>query len=342
MPHTVRRVEEEVYMAEKEPKSRSRQARPAKKAKQASISVNPKKSSFKFRNLKYYLSETLRGFVRNKIMTLTSIATVAACLIIVVFSYAVAQNVGGILAYLETSIGITVFIDDELNDLQVDMLYQNITALDNVVSAEFISPDEALQNLADDLGDTTGILIDMLGDSPLRRSFVLDVHDIRYQAETSAAIWGMHGVANISEASALTDMIITTNNFVSIFSAIVILILGVLAVIIITNTIKLTVNRRRNEIIIMKYIGATDWFIKWPFVIEGVLIGIFGAIIPIVIVWMSYDGIIGSIRESQLMWWLPFRSASEIFPFFTPITIVLGAAIGILGSISSMRKYLSV
>jgi len=321
-------------MAEKEPKTTKKTA--------ANTTKKIKKTGFKLRNLKYYLAETFRSFVRNKLMTLTSVATVAACLIIVVFSYAVAQNVSGILSYLETSIGITVFVDDTLSDQQVDMLHQNILALDNVATAEFISPDEALQNLAEDLGDTTGILIDMLGDSPLRRSFTLDLHDIRFQTETSAAIWGMYGVANISEASGLTDMIITTGNFISLFSFIVILILGVLAVVIITNTIKLTVNNRRNEITIMKYVGATDWFIKWPFVIEGVLIGIIGAIIPLVVVWLSYDGLIDSIRDSQLMWWLPFRTASEIFPLFTPVTIILGAVIGMLGSISSMRKYLSV
>ena len=300
------------------------------------------KGPFKLRNLQYYLAETLRSFVRNKIMTLTSIATVAACLIIVVFSYAVAQNVGGILAYLETSIGITVFVEDELSDLQVEMLYQNILALDNIGHAEFISPDQALAALAEDLGDTTGILFDMLGDSPLRRSFALDVVDIRYQAETSAAIWAMYGVANISEATALTEMIVRVSNFITLFSFIIILILGVLAVIIITNTIKLTVQNRRNEIIIMKYVGATDWFIKWPFVIEGIIIGVFGAVIPLAIVWFSYDGLIAAVRGFQLMEWLPFRDAADIFPLFTPVTIVLGAAIGILGSVSSMRKYLSV
>ena len=129
-----------------------------------------------------------------------------------------------------------------------------------------------------------------------------------------------------------------------LFSFVVMLILGVLAVVIITNTIKLTVNNRRNEIIIMKYVGATDWFIKWPFVIEGMLIGIVGAVIPLGIAWFSYDGLVDNVRYSEFAMFmqLPFRSASELFPIFAPVTVILGVGIGVLGSISAMRKYLSV
>jgi len=294
------------------------------------------------RNLKYYLAETLRSLVRNKIMTLTSIATVSACLLIVIFSYTIASNVNHILAYIETTIGVTVAIEDELTEAQVDILHDNIASVENVVSLRFISSEEALESLAYRIGDDEGILEGLIEDNPLRRSFILELSDIRLQRETVEIIWEMYGVANINEATVVTDALITTNNFVGIFSFVVILILGVLSVIIITNTIKLTVNSRRNEILIMKYVGATDWFIKWPFVIEGVLIGILGAIVPLAIAWISYDNIVESITGSDLFLQLPLRNALEIFPLFTPITVILGALIGILGSISSMRKYLSV
>ena len=303
-----------------------------------------KSNNLKLRNLKYYLIETLRSLVRNKLMTLTSIATVAACLLIVVFSYAIAQNINHILAYIETTIGVEIFIDDALNDAEMETLSQQILAMDNVVSAEFISPVEALEHMAETLGDEEGILLSLLYDNPLRRSFRLELNDIRQQRETVDQLWQLYGVANIAAAPDMADALATANNYISIFSFIIILILGILSVIIITNTIKLTVNSRRNEILIMRYVGATDWFIKWPFVIEGVLIGIIGAGLSLTISWLSYDNIISSVREFQLIeqLQLPFRNTTEIFPIFAPITIILGAVIGILGSISSMRKYLSV
>jgi len=122
--------------------------------------------------------------------------------------------------------------------------------------------------------------------------------------------------------------------------------LAILSIAIITNTIKLTVNSRRNEIIIMKYVGATDWFIRWPFVIEGVLIGMFGGILPLGIIWFLYDGIIENVTQSGLFAVLlegfPVRSSMDIFPIITPFILLLGMLIGVLGSITSMRKHLNV
>jgi len=303
-----------------------------------------KSGSFKLRNFKYYFKEAMRGFARNKLMSITSIATVAACLFIVIASYAIASNVNHILAYIETSVGITIFIDDDLTDTQADILYESIAEMDHVASVYFISPEEALINLSEALGDVDDILLTLLYDNPLRRSFTIYLEDIRFQREAVEILRNLYGVVNMSEAADVTDLLVTANNFVSIFSFVIILILGVLAVVIITNTIKLAVNSRRNEIIIMRYIGATDWFIKWPFVIEGVLIGIIGAVIPITLTWMGYSNLVASFGgdDSVLMWPLPFLSAAQIFPIFAPVTIILGAIMGLLGSISSMRKYLGV
>jgi len=249
-----------------------------------------------------------------------------------------------VLTYLETSIGITVFVDDALDIAQAETLFQEILALDNVAGAVFISPEEALANMAEILEDTEGILAALDGPNPLRRSFTIELNDIRQQRQTVVDINELYGVANVREAAGVTDGLITLNNFIFIFSIVVMLILGVLAVVIITNTIKLTVNNRRNEIIIMKYVGATDWFIKWPFVIEGILIGMVGAIIPLTIAWLSYDGLIDGFRDSDFAMFmqLPFRSGAELFPLFAPFTIILGVGIGVLGSTSAMRKYLSV
>lgn len=302
------------------------------------------KPRFKFINIKYYLSEVLKSIVRNKIMSLTSIVTVSACMIILISSYVIASNVNYMLNYIENSVGVTVIIENYLTADEVNILREDILAIDNVARMEFIPPDQALQNLAERLGDDTGEFIQSLAaDNPLRRSFVLALNDIRHQDETISSISNLGGVANINDASFLTNGLVTLNNFIGIVSILVILVLGVLSVVIITNTIKLTVNNRRNEILIMKYVGATEWFIKWPFVIEGVLIGLLGATLPLVIAWFAYDNIVANITLTPFIGQtLAFRSAVDIFPILGPIVLVLGSFIGILGSISSMRKYLKV
>ena len=321
---------------EKQPKdTKPIKERPAEKVKSG---------DFKFRNIKYYLAETFRNLIRNRLMTITSIITVAACLLIVVFSYAIASNVNFIMAYLETSVPIMVVIDDELTAPEVDVLFNKILQTENVTGVTFITPEEALMNLAEERDITGGILEGLREANPLRRTFNVELEDIRMQSETVTNISPLHGVYSIREASTATDILIAVNNFIGIFSFIIMMVLGVLSVVIITNTVKLTVNNRRNEIIIMKYVGATDWFIKWPFVIEGIIIGIIGAALPIALAWVSYDGLIDTIRNTDLQMILnmPLRNASELFPILTPIVVILGVGIGVLGSISAMRKYLNV
>ena len=315
-----------------------------KKPKKERSAEKIKSGDFKFRNIKYYLAETFRNLIRNRLMSITSIITVAACLLIVVFSYAIASNVSFIMSWMETSVPIMVVIDDELTTPEVDALFNKIVQTENVTSVTFITPEEALLNLAEERDLTGGILEGFEERNPLRRTFYVELEDIRLQGETVASISPLHGVYSIRQATWLTDMLIAVNSFVGIFSFVVMMVLGVLSVVIITNTVKLTVNNRRNEIIIMKYVGATDWFIKWPFVIEGIVIGIFGATLPIAIVWISYDGLIDTVRNTGLLMMLdmPFRTATELFPVFIPVVVILGVGIGVLGSISAMRKYLNV
>jgi cell division transport system permease protein len=183
-------------------------------------------------------------------------------------------------------------------------------------------------------------------DNPLSRELQIDVTDIRSQREviTQREALGEDGVRKVTHGMDVADMLVAANNVLRIISLVVISTLGIISVLIIMNTIKLTVNNRRTEISIMKYVGATDWFIRWPFVIEGLLIGFIGAIIPSALCWYGYGGAIDMIAESfpALDTLLSFREAVTIFTVLFPLAIVLGMLIGIIGSASSMRKYLKV
>jgi len=204
----------------------------------------------------------------------------------------------------------------------------------------FVHPDEALEDMMMRLGDVDGVLIDGLrDDNPLRRTFVLELTSIRLQRETLERINSFFGVANIGAPAEFADNLITINNFLGVVGFIIIAVLSVLSVVIITNTIKLTVNSRRNEIMIMKYVGATDWFIKWPFIIEGILIGVLGGALPLAIAWAFYESIVSSIGMA-LNTDFDFKLATEVFPIIGPVVILFGASIGALGSITSIRKHL--
>ncbi len=162
----------------------------------------------------------------------------------------------------------------------------------------------------------------------------LSVGDVGYEFK---------GIEKISHLKEVTEALVTINIIVRICSVVLIAILCVISVGIIMNTIKLTVFIRKNEINIMKYVGATDWFIRWPFVIEGIIIGFIGAVIPCIVCWLGYDGIAGFINGIPLLTsFAQLKSASDIFYVIAPIGLLIGIALGSIGSISSLEKHLNV
>jgi cell division protein FtsX len=151
------------------------------------------------------------------------------------------------------------------------------------------------------------------------------------------------GIEKIKHAQDITNALVTINIIVRVFSLIIIAILSVISVGIIMNTIKLTVFIRKSEINIMKYVGATDWFIRWPFVIEGIVIGLIGAIIPCAVCWLGYDGMISYINSYDFLSSIAqLKSASDIFFTIAPIALVIGILLGVIGSISSLERHLNV
>ena len=301
----------------------------------------------KFRTLSYYLSEALKSMVRNRLMTLASILTVFSCIFILAFAYSVAMNIDYFLDQLEGSLDLSAFIDSGIEDSQVLALLSEIEALENVAEIEYISYDEAfniaLEMFAGDpmftLGLTPGIF---------PRSFIITMEDVGEYASVVAALQVMvdegRGLESVRYHQRIINAISAVSTGITIASTIMIIILIILANVIIVNTIRLTVNARRGEITIMKYIGATDWFIKWPFIIEGMLIGLIGAMLPVVIIWFSYNGVMEAINTTLfgIEELVSFRSANSIFVVLMPLALFLGIGIGIYGSIISMRKHLHV
>lgn len=300
----------------------------------------------KFRSIKYYFEEALKSVIRNKLMSVTSILTVASCIFILIFSYCLAINIDYILEQFETSIPLSVIIDDASTTEQITELYDKIIAIEDVEDAKFVSAIEALKSFIDSVGNDSDILSGFEDDNPMPRSFTITLKNSKSQDKVVAELEKLtdSGVEKVLHRKKTISSLIAINSIVRVISIIIVLVLGMLSVIIIMNTIKLTVNNRRNDIGIMKYVGATDWFIKWPFIIEGVIIGIVGALIPVFIACFSYSGIIAAIESNinKISKLFDFRQSFDIFPTLIPAMLILGIFIGAIGSTLSMRKYLDV
>ncbi len=298
----------------------------------------------KFRSIKYFFSEAFGGVVRNRLMSVASIGTVAACIFIITICYCALTNVDYMLEQVEESIGIAVFLDDDLNSDKILEINDALVSLEHVESVSYISPDDALNDLKESL-DAEELLAGFdKSNNPLSSSFEVNLDDIAYQSETVDQIELIDGVRNIRSSESETQILVKINNFVGIFGVVLILVLAAISVVIITNTIKLSVFTRRTEINIMKYVGATDWFIRWPFVIEGIIIGIVGAAIPMIVAWPLYNKLVDIIYEQipMITSIVSFKFGIDIFSVLLPGSLLFGALLGVLGSTISLRKHLDV
>lgn len=298
----------------------------------------------KFRSIKYFFSEAFGGVIRNRLMSVASIGTVAACIFIIAISYCALTNVDFMLEQVEESIGIAVFLDNGLNSEKILEINDELVALDHVESVSYISPEDALNDLKSSF-DAEELLSGFNEtNNPLSSSFEVSLDDIAYQGETVDKIEQIEGVRNIRSSESETQVLVKISNFLSVFGSVLIIVLAAISVVIITNTIKLSVFTRRTEISIMKYVGATDWFIRWPFVIEGIIIGIVGAAIPIIIAWPLYNKLVQVVYEQIPMMRsiVSFKFGIDIFSVLLPGSLLFGALLGVLGSMISLRKHLDV
>ena len=298
----------------------------------------------KFRSIKYFFSEAFSGVIRNRLMSVASIGTVAACIFMIIISYCALTNVNYMLTQIEESIGISIFLEDDADADTVLALNDQLVTMEYVDSVRYISSEEALDEMKQSW-DAEDILSGFdETNNPLTGSFEVNLTDISHQSEVVKKIEQLDGVRKIRSSETETEFLVKLSHFLRIFGGVLILALAAISVVIITNTIKLSVFTRRTEISIMKYVGATDWFIRWPFIIEGIIIGIVGASIPIIIAWPLYNKLISIIYEQIPMIHsiVSFRFGIDIFSILLPVALIFGALLGVLGSNISLRKHLNV
>ncbi len=294
--------------------------------------------------IKYFFRESLSGLKKNMLMTMASMVAVAACISILSFSYCVGSNLQHMLDQMEDSIGISVFLKGELTGTEIEDMKNEISKIDHVENVEYISPVDALDDLKKDWGANEDIFIGLDEENnPLSHSFQISLDSIKNQDGVLTALEGVDGIDNVRHGATETEVLMKANRIFGIASVVVMLLLGVISVMIIMNTIRISVVNRRIEINIMKYVGATDWFIRWPFIIEGIIIGVVGAIVPLIIGFPIYAKVTSVIFEYlPMVTFIQFKLTGDVFGFLFPFGTVFGIALGVIGSVTSIRKHLRV
>jgi len=297
----------------------------------------------RLRTIRYYIHEAIRSVIRNKFMSLASIFAVASSIFIVAIIYIIAANVDHFMNELEAQMGMAVRISENLSLSDQAILEHTIRQLPNVADLQFVSREEALEQMGDTIGQQH--IAGMEGyANPLRDSFIVELEDLGAHDDVERAILNLEhlGVAEIHSHAQFANTLSTITSIITILSIVLLIILACISVIIITNTIRITVNARRTEINIMKYVGATDWFVRWPFVLEGVIIGLLGGALPGVLSHLAYPRVITALAEVINNDAIQFMPAQYVTMYVLPLALILGMTIGLFGSIISVKKHLKV
>ena len=294
----------------------------------------------KISTAEYFITESLNSIRRNGLMSLASLMTVALSLLILGVFIIMVMNLNHMASVLESQVQVTVYLQDTLKEVEVREIGTRITKLPGVTRVNFIAKEEAMNRFKQRLGEQQGLLAELGEANPLPNSFEVKLDRPERVKPVALAIAQLKGVEAARYGQEVVEQLFNLTRMVRIFGVVLILFLGLAALFIIVNTIRLTVFARRREIGIMKYVGATDWFIRWPFIIEGVLLGFLGACIAVLPLTQFYSMLTGQVYES-----LAFLPLLPKYPFMGYVNIFLlcaGIGIGALGSVISVKKFLKV
>ncbi len=294
----------------------------------------------KLQTSEYFIQEVFRSLRRNNWMSFASIGTVAVSLFVLGVFLLLVLNMNRMASALESQVQISVYLEDGLSADDRRDIASDIEALQGIESIRYISKDEAKARLEDRLGDQK-YLLDALGDkNPLPDSFEVVVKSPDLVETAAKAIDRMDGVQEAKYGQDVIEHLFAITRLIRIFGLVLMVLLAGATLFIISNTIRLTVFARRKEIAIMKYVGATDWFIRWPFLLEGMVLGFVGGVIAAVALRSFYAAMAAKITDT-----LTFFPLMPQYPSMNYITVALlltGMAIGALGSALSLKRFLKV
>ena len=294
----------------------------------------------KLRTTEYFVREVCISIKRNNWMSFASISTVAVSLFVLGMFLIIVLNMNRMASMLESQVQINVYLDDNLKGAEIDDLEDDLKKMQGIESVQYVSREDAIVRLRERLGDQK-YLLDALGDkNPLPNAFEVTVKQPTMVETAAKAIEKFGGVESVKYGQDVVEHLFDMTRLVRIFGFTLMLLLAGATLFIISNTIRLTVFARRKEIAIMKYVGATDWFIRWPFLLEGVVLGFFGGVLASIALRSIYGLITAKVYST-----LAFLPLIPQYPFVNFISLVMvlsGMGIGALGSTISLKRFLKV
>lgn len=298
----------------------------------------------KFRIINNIIKQGFQGMWRNRGMGLASVSSISAVLMILGIVIIMILSLNNVAMEVKTKFDeIQVYLDTDLEADDIDSIENSIKNIEGVLSATFLSKEQGLEIMRENFEDDSALLDGLDEDNPLQNSYIIQLTDIKHADTVVSRLKSIKGIEDIKYYKDIIDKLMLFASYIRIGGIIVIGILVLVSVFIISNTIKLTVTARRREINIMKYVGATNGYIRGPFIIEGLLFGFLGALLSIVLIHYGYEYFFKSVNDKlYVLFTVYLVPPSLLIKDITIIFISIGVGIGALGSIISLKRFLNV
>ena len=294
----------------------------------------------RFNVINYLVKEGISNLFKNKKSTISSLMIMCATMFIFGLFFVIGENINAFVKNVADAQEIRVIIADEATEEQIEQIGQSILEIEGVRNAEFISKEKAYEYMKEMVGEE---LLEGR-ENIFSVSYDVTLTDLELNDEVQESILQLEHIKKIESANKVISQIISLANGVRLVTGGLLILLVIISVAIISNTIKLTVHARRKEISIMKYVGATNSFIRWPFLVEGVIIGVFAGLLTVVIIGLSYTAIANNMENTKFLEIANWRllEFKDMFKLILTVYLGLGVGIGVVGSSISMKKYLEV
>ncbi len=298
-------------------------------------------------SLFYSIKQGLKNIRRNLLFSLASVGTIVSCLFLFGIFYCIIVNFRAAMTDIENTVTISVFFDKGISDDNISLIGEQIRLRKEVNTLDFISADQAWEQYAKEkYEDYDAAMAAFAGDNPLKdsASYKITLKDLNNQAEFVQYLKDLQGVRKVLTSEVTADGIAALNSVVTYASIGIIVILLLVSIFLISNTITIGITVRKEEIAIMKLIGATNFFVRAPFIVEGVVIGLVGSLIPLGLVYYLYDHIVQYIigRYSVVQSLFAFVPIKDLFTVLIPVSAGIGIGLGLIGSLLTTRKHLKV
>ncbi len=298
----------------------------------------------KYNVIGYLIGEGFRSIFKNKKASIASLGTMCATMFVFGVFFAITQNINNFVSDIEADQAIRVNIEKDATQEQIEELGEQIKQVNGVQNIEFRTKEDALQIMKDRFKDKAYLLDTYEENNIFSESYIVTLKDLKLNIQVQDEILKLDNVKNITNENQVIETLISVAKGIRVVMAVLLCLLVIISVFIISNTIKLTVHARRKEISIMKYVGATNGFIRFPFMIEGIVIGIVAGAITILLVGGAYNLIMSNIANSVTLKIIGMQMVSfaDMFNLIVIVYLILGIGIGVTGSSISMKKYLEV